>query len=247
MPGFKKQKDIDSDIGDFNFDTTDFDDDFDDEENDEVSMDEQTTQDGTPRVVKKEEKKLDKGKIIIGACVCVVIAVVGVAGFVIHKTNKANKEEKARLEQSYEDAKKAKEAQDAEENKVTPGVPNFYAEGSGQNNSSVSDGKKITTDLNGEPVDPNYKIQSIDIKKDFINYTKYRAVTDKGMEFYWLETYYKNKKYKVQVPYSIYEKLEKSGITVCDVEVLTLEGGSQVVTYMNVRKDAQSLLERDDE
>ena len=39
-------------------------------------------------------------------------------------------------------------------------------------------------------------IKEIKTVTDFINFEKFRAVTDSGMEFYWLETTYKDKKYK---------------------------------------------------
>lgn len=98
--------------------------------------------------------------------------------------------------------------------------------------------------MNGNTVATNYTVVQSETITDFITYTKHRAITGDGVEFYWLEAVYKKQPCKVQVPYSIYSKLDDEGITVVDAEVLTLDNGSQIVTYMSVRKDAKDLLDK---
>ena len=116
--------------------------------------------------------------------------------------------------------------------------------GAEKNDTTLSSPDLIVKDLNGNPVPSDYKVVNNEEVTDFISFTKYRAPMGNGLEFYWLEATYKNQPYKVQVPYSVYSKLDKEGITVVDMEVLTLEDGSKIVTYMRVRKDAKSLLEK---
>lgn len=98
--------------------------------------------------------------------------------------------------------------------------------------------------LNGQTINIDYEVQETNIVTDFINFTKFRSIMGQGLEFYWLEATYKGIEYKVQVPYSVYSKLEDKGITVVDMEVLTLTDGNKLITYMNVRKDAKNVLTR---
>lgn len=77
--------------------------------------------------------------------------------------------------------------------------------------------------------------------KDFANYEAKRAILADGMEMYWLEIQYKNKPYRCQVPYYVFKDLETTGICVVEIEVLTLEGGEQVISYMQVVTNYEGL------
>lgn len=245
MPRFDKssvKEDLDSNK---EIDNNDLDFEYDDEENEDG---EYRPPSKPPVSVKREPvKKESNSKTIIIICVSIAIAVCIVIGYFIHKSNVSEEQRQSTIEAQERSIKSQADSVSDEDKQVKAGAPNLYGDSKDTNTSTVVSDTKITTNLNGEKVDPNYKIREIKTVQDFINYTKYRAITDKGMEFYWLETMYKDKKYKVQVPFAIYKELEKKGITVVDVEVTVLEDGSEVVTYMNVRKDAKTLLEKDED
>lgn len=191
---------------------------------------------------KTKNNNSNKTKII--ACIAAVsaVAIVTVGTFTYSKIKK-NKE-LALAQQQAEANSKLEENTSTSKEDTKAGMPNLYGNTKSENDSEVSESSKITENLNGESINPNYTIKEIKTVTDFINFEKFRAVTDSGMEFYWLETTYKDKKYKVQVPFSIYKELDNKGITVVDVEVTILQDNSQVVTYMNVRKDAKTLIEK---
>lgn len=181
---------------------------------------------------------------LIGGVVGVSVLV---GGFMLF-SNSQNKKELLAQQEKLEYAQQQQQLQqqqlENDRNKVSTGIPSLYGTGSTENNSPITDSSEILKDLNGNPVDSNYNVVRNETVTDFINYKKYRATTGNGLEFYWLEAKYKGGDYKVQVPYSIYSKLDSEGITVVDAEVLTLDNGSEIVTYMSVRKDAKALLER---
>ena len=63
-----------------------------------------------------------------------------------------------------------------------------------------------------------------------------------GMELYWLEVTYHDKPYRVQVPFYVFKDLDDKGICVVNMEVLTLDGGEKVISYMQVVYDYQNLI-----
>ena len=54
------------------------------------------------------------------------------------------------------------------------------------------------------------------------------------MEFYWLEINYNGKKYRAQCSYNMFRNLESEGICKVAVEILTLDSGQQVISYMKI-------------
>jgi len=193
---------------------------------------------GQKKIVRQVEKKDDNVSKYVIAGVVGVLIIATVVFFSIKSSQKKALEEQALLEQLES------QKQVLPEEKVKAGVPNLNGAGAEQNDERLYDPSLITKDLNGEVVDTNYNVVSNEEIIDFITYTKYRAPMGDGVEFYWLEAEYKGQSYKVQVPYSVYSKLDREGITVVDIELLTLEGGSKMVTYMRVRKDAKALLDK---
>lgn len=136
---------------------------------------------------------------------------------------------------------------------LTPGAPNNNTLTPGltdlQNDSTMTNGADVekdtmVTDLRGISVIPNYTVQEIQTVTDMVNYTKHRAITADGMELLWLEVTYKEKEYKVTVPFKIFKELDPSGITVVDMEVLNLANGSQIISHMKVREDYKNKLEQ---
>lgn len=189
----------------------------------------------------KASKEVEKEKKTVIACIAVCLAVVLVGGIIFFINNKNKNAELQKYQESLANAQKENEKSKNKE-EITAGTPDLYGNATGENKSDITSSENITTNLNGEAVNPNYNVTNVETVTDYINYTKYRAVTSEGMEFYWLEVVYKQKTYKCQVKYNIYSKLDTQGITVVDMEVLTLDDGSQIISYMNVRKDADTLL-----
>lgn len=122
-------------------------------------------------------------------------------------------------------------------NSVTPGLPNFNVNTNMNSDSPVTDYSKFTNTLDGKQVDVNFKVSRIETKQDFVNYTKYRAVTGTGLELYWLEVTYKNIPYKITVPFKIYKELDNVGIVPVTMEVLVLSDNSQIISYMEVNTE----------
>lgn len=115
------------------------------------------------------------------------------------------------------------------------------------NNTPVSN-NTFVKDLKGNSIGQNYDVSNISVVVDFISYKKRRAVTGKGVEIYWLDAMYKGSPARVQVPLSIFKELDAEGITMADVEVVTIpssDGGPahQIATYFNVRPDYKKLLD----
>lgn len=191
------------------------------------------------------KKKNEKDKNVVYAVAVAGGLMLAVSGYLIFNSissKKAAEQQAELLAQQQEIIEQQQQNTDSSE--VSVGIPSLYGNGSSTNNSALTNSSEILKDLNGNTVNPNYQVVANNTVTDFINYKKYRATTGNGLEFYWLEAKYKGGDYKVQVPYSIYSKLDSEGITVVDAEVLTLDNGSEIVTYMSVRKDAKDLLDK---
>lgn len=89
-------------------------------------------------------------------------------------------------------------------------------------------------DLNGYEIPAVYTVQNITYDVAHVNYQAKRATIDDGMEFYWLEISYNGKKYRAQCSYNMFRNLESEGICKVAVEILTLDSGQQVISYMKV-------------
>ena len=236
-------------------DDADFDLDFEPDELDGEEDDDLGEQLKPPKSVKKKSEGLDKKTkyIIGGACGVVVIAISIVIATTISSRNKQKESQQQLAElqqqQSLEQASKQQQQTTTTPSNVKAGAPNLQVDNNKVNDTPISDEGMITSDLNGNEVSANYKIKSIDTVRDFINFTKYRAQTADGMEFYWLEVTYKEKPYKVQIPYKIFKELDASGITVADIEVTKVDkGGGQsgeIVTYMNIVENSKKLINKD--
>lgn len=194
------------------------------------------------KIPKGQNDKNNNKTIMMIAGIAVGVCVIGGVIFAISQS-KAKKEQLA-LQQAYEQQLEEQNKTSSSSDEVSTGIPNLYGDGKEENTSALTSEDLILKDLNGNTISPNYVIKEQKTVTDYINYVKYRATTGNGMEFYWLEAVYKKQPCKVQVPYSIYSKLDSEGITVVDAEILVLEDGSEIVSYMSVRKDAKSLLEQ---
>lgn len=260
MAGFSgnNRRNVDIEIEDINTDIDEFEDEDEDYDTDAVysaakkrglnrssrSSDEgedggEGNQNPNKRIVRNKQTKQQDDKtvmfIVIGV---IVVLVIGIIVFFAN-SNKKKKQELLLLQQQQQ----SQQSSGVAEGTVKPGIPNFYGVGEDENDDYLYNPNLVTKDLNGNQVPTNYVVIDSDEVTDYITYKKYRAATGNGLEFYWLEAEYKGQPYKVQVPYSVYSKLDYSGITVVTMEVLTLEGNSKMITYMTVKEDAKSLLE----
>lgn len=128
-----------------------------------------------------------------------------------------------------------------DEDVIDTGLPNFEDSTNSQTTATVYSDSDFIKDLNGVDVPAVYNVKSRDYVKDFVNYEAKRAIIDDGMEMYWLEVVYNGKHYRVQVPFYVFKDLDKTGICVVELEVLTLEGGEKIISYMQVITDYSSL------
>lgn len=246
MAGFKR--DVDIEIEDIDTDV-DIDDDLGDGDDDIVESvvkgrgnkapTSNKEQSDNQVIRKKNVNKNDDKQVMMIIGVVAIVVVIGVIMFFVNSSKKRQQELLLMQQQQQEESNK----NNSTESTVKPGIPSFNGIGEEENDEYLYDPSLITKDLNGNQVPTDYVVEDSDTVTDYINYKKYRAATGNGLEFYWLEAEYKGQPYKVQVPYSVYSKLDYSGITVVDMEVLELEDGSKMVTYMKVREDAKKLLE----
>lgn len=120
------------------------------------------------------------------------------------------------------------------EDEIVPGAPDYSKSENTMTTGDIHDASEYIKDLNGLDISAVYNVASIDYVDDYVSYETRRAITDDGMEMYWLEADYKGKKYRVQVPFYYFKDLGTDGICRVRVEVLTLSDGGTVISYMRV-------------
>ncbi|WP_394861653.1 hypothetical protein [Paraclostridium bifermentans] len=126
---------------------------------------------------------------------------------------------------------------------VNPGLPDTKNGNKMTNGGEMSDPKGFISDVNGNKIPKDFVVQRVADETDFVNYIKRRGITGDGVELLWLDAQYKGIPYSVQVPFKIWKELDPQGITVVDMEVLYLENGAKVVSYMKVKDNYKEILE----
>lgn len=126
---------------------------------------------------------------------------------------------------------------------VTPGLPDTKNGNKMNNSGEMADTKGFISDVNGNKIPKDFVVQRVADETDFVNYVKRRGMTGDGIELLWLDAQYKGIPYSVQVPFKIWKELDQQGITVVDMEVLYLEDGSKVISYMKVKDNYKEILE----
>lgn len=188
-----------------------------------------------------------KSSTIIGVCISIVLIlfVIVVYKFVIGRPNTAKANAKSPIVTATPNTTTAVKGIDVgTEGATKAGLPDLNTGGTSTNTKVLDKTAEFLKDLNHKDIKPEYVVKTITKITDFINYEKKRASTADGLELYWLDAVYKDRPYKVQVPFQIFKELEPKGITVVDLEILNLSDNSQVVSYMSVRSDYKRLLER---
>ena len=111
--------------------------------------------------------------------------------------------------------------------------PGWYANDN-TTSATVYSSTDTLKDLNGVDIPAVFTVKDIATVTEYVNYEKRRAVMDEGLELYWVEIVYSNKKYRTTIPFNVFRQLNNDGICKVEMEVLTLEGGEKVVSYMEV-------------
>lgn len=125
------------------------------------------------------------------------------------------------------------------------GIDNLQSDTQHKNTSSVESSDNLTTDLNGKAVPSDYQIKTIKTVTEVVGYTKHRVVLGNGLEFYYLDVDYKGQPYKVQIPFAMFKELSSdTGYVVVDAEDTTTTTNQELITYMAVRKDQKSYLDK---
>lgn len=249
--GFQKKQSVldDFEDDDFNLDDDLFDDESEIEEPEEYfdklkESNKKTKSIKNPNTKdKKNDTKVPKQIII---CAGVVIAcVVVITGFLVVKHFKSYKQNQQTIQDEQSIEVQANGSTTEKASDYSAGAPNLNANTKKDNTSTVEDGSKLVSDLNGKQVPANFNAKAIKVVRDYVDYVKHRSVYPNGVEVYWLETSYKDAtEVPTQVPYSIYKELDDKGITVCDIEVTTTADGQEIVTNMSVVKDSKSLINK---
>ena len=133
-----------------------------------------------------------------------------------------------------------------DENVINPGTASFDKEG-GTTTAKVYSPDDFIKDLNGVNVSAVYNVKAYSYVFDYANYQKRRAIMDDGMELYWLDLTYNGKSYRCTVPFYIFKSLNSTGITRVKIELLTLEGGEKIISYMRVAEEGEELTEEEEE
>lgn len=192
-------------------------------------------------------KTANKNSIIIIAVVAVIIIII--IGML--KSALTDKEQITMVDDGTNPtnntiATTSEQAETTEENPdaLNVGLPEFDPKDNGQTSAVVYSASDYVKDLNGSDIPAVYEVASRTYVRDFVNYEAKRAILADGMEMYWLEIVYKNKPYRCQVPFYIFKDLETTGICVVEIELLTLEGGEQVISFMQVVSDYGDLINK---
>lgn len=117
---------------------------------------------------------------------------------------------------------------------IDPGEADYSTSSKSKTTSKVFDTDDTLKDINGVDISATYNVTSRDYVYDYVSYVAKRGIIDDGMEIYWLEATYAGKKYRIQVPFYYFKDLNEEGVCRVQMEVLNIEGGGKVISYMQV-------------
>lgn len=208
----------------------------------------------------KKDRQPGKSKLnkIVGIfiIIAVIILIVIIAVITLPGKSEADANRGSAIEQSSEPSpsessnttKQEPTATFEDDDSINPGISDTTQDVEGSSpNQNLSDAGGFTqsvTDLNGNELSENYVVSSREIVTDYVNYEKKRGVTSEGLELYWLDVVYKDKPYVIQVPYQTWVNLDLKGTTVVDAEVLNIDDGSQIISYMQLKGDINEIINR---
>lgn len=117
---------------------------------------------------------------------------------------------------------------------IDPGAADYADSDKNTPPSQVYDPNDTLKDINGVDINATYNVVSRDYLYDYVSYTAKRGIIDDGMEIYWLEADYHGKKYRIQCPFYYFKDFSSTGVCRVQIEVLNIEGGGKVISYMQV-------------
>lgn len=120
-----------------------------------------------------------------------------------------------------------------------PGQQEFTGNIGGMAPEEVYSVTDFLKDVNGIDVSAVYNVDNIEYVYDYVNYSLRRGIIGDGMEMYWLDIDYKGKRYREQIPFYYAKDLDNNGIIRMHIEVLNLEGGGKIISYMEVAPNDQ--------
>lgn len=121
-----------------------------------------------------------------------------------------------------------------DDNAIDPGAPDYDSSDKSHTTPIVYGADDYLKDINGVAIAANYNVIRRDYVFDYVSYVAKRGIIDDGMEVYWLEADYEGKKYRIQVPFYYFKDFSETGVCRVQIEVLNIEGGGKVISYMNV-------------
>ena len=127
---------------------------------------------------------------------------------------------------------------------INPGLSDFESGDRNTNTGEVTETGDFLKDINGSQIPKHYEVKKINYETDFVSYTKKRGVTADGVELLWLDAEYKGNPYVIQVPFRIWKELDETGITVVDMEVLTIDKNLRVISNMQVKDNYKEIMEK---
>lgn len=114
------------------------------------------------------------------------------------------------------------------------GDNNYDSSTANQPPAKVFSSDDFVKDLDGNDVKAVYNVKDRKYVKAHVSYTLHRAIIDDGMEMYWIDIVYKKKKYRCQVPFYYAKDFDDTGVCRVEIEILNLEGGGEIISYMQV-------------
>lgn len=131
-----------------------------------------------------------------------------------------------------------------EDGEIKPGLPDVEGGDHNVNTEDVTEPGEFLKDINGSQIPKHYEVKKITYETDFVSYTKKRGVTGDGVELLWLDAEYKGNPYVIQVPFKVWKELDENGITVVDMEVLTIDKDLKVISNMQVKDNYKEIMEK---
>lgn len=126
-----------------------------------------------------------------------------------------------------------------DEDAINPGAGGFSGSEGSSPPKEVYSSEDQMRDINGVDVSAVYNVAYTEYVYDYVNYQLRRGIIDDGMEIYWLDVDYKGRKYRTQIPFYYAKDLDKEGICRMYMEVLNLEGGGKIISYMEIAEEEQ--------
>lgn len=194
--------------------------------------------------------KFDKKMIIGIIAVIAVVVVIAVMKFSTQSGKSVQEEAVATEEVNVEDSTEGTTSESdynytEDETMETEGPANKYVEGTinySESNKNTAPAQVFSEsdyvkDLEGADVKAIYNVDHREYVESYANYQLRRAIIDDGMELYWLDLDYKGKKYRMQIPFFYAKDLDEAGICKVKMEILYLENGGQVISYMQMASE----------